>query len=115
MLIAYSARAHEQTVVPVIATNTSGARNFRCDAVEQWSAAAPARMLEYFDDASLQKVVQRSEELAQLAPENPEHMPLLGPQTFADSILKIRRTESAVPGILTSKPIKSWATSWQPS
>src|SRR5271169_1011363 len=35
-----------------------------------------------FDDASLQKVVKRSEELAQLAPENPEHMPLLGPQEY---------------------------------
>jgi predicted Zn-dependent protease len=35
-----------------------------------------------FDDASLEKVVRRSEELAQLAPENPEFMPLLGPQTY---------------------------------
>ncbi len=35
-----------------------------------------------FDDASLEKVVRRAEELAQLAPENPEHMPLLGPQTY---------------------------------
>ncbi|MEO6548225.1 MAG: TldD/PmbA family protein [Ferruginibacter sp.] len=39
-----------------------------------------------FDNASLQKVVKRSEELAQLAPENPEYMPLLGPQTFKESI-----------------------------
>ncbi len=39
-----------------------------------------------FDDASLQKVVKRAEELAQLAPENPEHMPLLGPQQYADAI-----------------------------
>ena len=29
-----------------------------------------------FDDASLKKVVSRAEELAQLAPENPEYMPL---------------------------------------
>ncbi len=28
-----------------------------------------------FDDASLEKVVRRSEELAKLAPENEEHMP----------------------------------------
>lgn len=35
-----------------------------------------------FDDASLQKVVRRAEELAQLAPENPEYMPLLGPQKY---------------------------------
>ncbi|WP_443943752.1 TldD/PmbA family protein [Pedobacter sp. AW1-32] len=38
-----------------------------------------------FDDASLQKVVKRAEELAMLAPENPEYMPPLGPQTFAEA------------------------------
>lgn len=35
-----------------------------------------------FDDASLQKVVKRAEELAKLAPENPEFMEPLGPQTY---------------------------------
>lgn len=35
-----------------------------------------------FDDASLEKVVRRAEELAQLAPENPEFMPFLGPQEY---------------------------------
>jgi predicted Zn-dependent protease len=34
-----------------------------------------------YDDASLQKVVQRAEELAHLAPENPEYVSILGPQT----------------------------------
>jgi predicted Zn-dependent protease len=37
-----------------------------------------------FDDASLEKVVRRSEELAQLAPENPEYVSVLGPQTYAE-------------------------------
>ena len=50
-----------------------------------------------FDDASLEKVVSRSEELAQLAPENPEHMPLLGPQTFADSITYVQATADITP------------------
>lgn len=36
-----------------------------------------------FDDASLEKVVRRSEELAQLAPENPEYVSILGPQEYA--------------------------------
>ena len=35
-----------------------------------------------YDDASLEKAVRRAEALAQLAPENPEHMPVLGPQTY---------------------------------
>lgn len=38
-----------------------------------------------FDDASLQKVVRRAEELAKLAPENPEFMPALDPQNYPDS------------------------------
>ncbi len=53
--------------------------------------------IDEFDDASLQKVVQRSEELAQLAPENPEHMPLLGLQTFADSITYVSETAAITP------------------
>lgn len=39
-----------------------------------------------FDDASLEKVVRRSEELAQLAPANPEYVSLEEPKTFAESI-----------------------------
>ena len=38
--------------------------------------------IDEFDDASLEKVVRRSEELAQLAPENPEYVSLLGPQQY---------------------------------
>ena len=38
-----------------------------------------------FDDASLEKVVRRSEELAKLAPENPEFMPPLGPQEYLET------------------------------
>jgi len=37
-----------------------------------------------FTDAALERVVRRSEELAQLAPENPEFMPVLGPQDYVD-------------------------------
>jgi len=35
-----------------------------------------------FDTASLEKAVQRSEELARMAPENPEYMPFLPPQIY---------------------------------
>src|SRR6201996_3789936 len=38
--------------------------------------------LNEYDDASIEKAVRASEELAQLAPENPEFMPFLGPQTY---------------------------------
>lgn len=35
-----------------------------------------------FDDASIERAVRRSEELARLAPEDPEFMPPLGPQQY---------------------------------
>ena len=50
-----------------------------------------------FDDASLEKVVRRSEELAQLAPENPEYVSILGPQTYTDSKTFVQSTASITP------------------
>lgn len=50
-----------------------------------------------FDDASLQKVVKRAEELAMLAPENPEFMLPLGPQTFAESNTYNAKTAAMTP------------------
>jgi predicted Zn-dependent protease len=41
-----------------------------------------AASINEFDEASLEKVVRRAEELAKLAPENPEFMDPLGPQTY---------------------------------
>lgn len=38
-----------------------------------------------FDDASLTRALRAAEEIAKLSPENPEAMPVLGPQTFAPS------------------------------
>src|SRR5262245_3631298 len=35
------------------------------------------------DDASLKRLVEQAERLARLAPEDPEYMPLLGPQQYA--------------------------------
>lgn len=50
-----------------------------------------------FDDASLKKVVERSEELAKLAPENPEYVSFLGPQTFAESKMYVPATAAITP------------------
>lgn len=50
-----------------------------------------------FDDASLEKVVRRAEELARLAPENPEYMPLLGPSEFKESIGFVDSTAAMTP------------------
>lgn len=49
------------------------------------------------DDASLERAVRRSEELAHLAPENPEHMPMLGPQQYQESKMYIPATAAIDP------------------
>jgi predicted Zn-dependent protease len=50
-----------------------------------------------FDDASLEKVVRRAEELAQLAPENPEYVSFLGPQTYAEPKTFVKATADITP------------------
>jgi predicted Zn-dependent protease len=64
------------------------------------------------DDASLAAAVRRSEELARLAPEDPEHLPPLGPQEYVESvawydatagITAEHRAEAALHGIRPSR------------
>ncbi|AMM51404.1 peptidase C69 [Rufibacter sp. DG15C] len=50
-----------------------------------------------FDDASLEKVVRRSEELAKLAPENPEYMGVLGPQKYITTNPYVAATAAITP------------------
>ena len=50
-----------------------------------------------FDDKSLEKVVRRAEELARLAPENPEFMPAVGKQDFKASNTFAARTAAIDP------------------
>jgi len=50
-----------------------------------------------FDDESLRKVVKRAEELAKLAPENPEFMEPLGPQKYKESKTFYKSTADITP------------------
>lgn len=50
-----------------------------------------------FDDASLEKVVRRAEDLAQLAPENPEFVSFLGPQQYLESKTFVQSTAAITP------------------
>jgi len=50
-----------------------------------------------FDDVSLKKVVRRSEELAKLAPENPEFVEVLGPQEYLTSKAHFQSTANITP------------------
>jgi predicted Zn-dependent protease len=49
------------------------------------------------DDESLKKAVARAEEIAQLAPENPEYMPMLGPQDYPESKTFVSATDQITP------------------
>ncbi len=50
-----------------------------------------------FDDASLEKTVRRAEELARLAPENPEFMPPLSPQDYVETPTFVEATAGITP------------------
>jgi predicted Zn-dependent protease len=50
-----------------------------------------------FDDASLARVVARAEELARLAPENPEFMPAIAKQSYRPSATFVDRTAAITP------------------
>lgn len=53
--------------------------------------------IDEFDDASLERVVKRSEELAKLSPENPEFMEPLGPQEYDESLTYVDATAKISP------------------
>ena len=68
-----------------------------------------------FDDASLERVVRRAEDLAKLAPENPEFMPAVGKQTYTPTntfseataaITPAQRAEVAAKSITPCKQAK---------
>jgi predicted Zn-dependent protease len=63
--------------------------------------------IDEFDDASIEKVVRRSEELAQLAPENPEFVPPLGPQQYLESNGYSESTAGVTPAIRADAVAKS--------
>jgi predicted Zn-dependent protease len=50
-----------------------------------------------FDDASLARVVARAQELAHLAPENPEFMPAIAKQTYTPSATFFSKTAAITP------------------
>ncbi|PSR55866.1 peptidase C69 [Adhaeribacter arboris] len=53
--------------------------------------------IDEFDEASLEKVVRRSEELARLSPESPEFVPPLTPQEYLESRGFVEATANASP------------------
>ncbi len=65
------------------AISTSGAADNVSLAVQSYfGKRSGVATCNQFDEATLRRCVQRAEEIARLAPESPEYMPLLGPQNY---------------------------------
>jgi predicted Zn-dependent protease len=70
-----------------------------CDLVVQvaYGQRVGTATINEFDDASLERVVRRAEELARLAPENPEFMPAIGKQKYQATDAFIPATAAITP------------------
>jgi predicted Zn-dependent protease len=78
--------------------STAGAQSNHSLAVNSsFGKKSGTATIDEFDDASLAKVVKRAEELAKLAPENPEFMEPLGPQTYDESKTYVEATAKITP------------------
>jgi len=78
--------------------STSGYRSNQSLAVTaSYGKRSGSATIDEFDDASLEKVVRRAEELAKLSPENPEFMAPLGPQTYDEPVTFVEATANIQP------------------
>lgn len=78
--------------------STAGARSNQQLVVQaNFGKKVGTATIEEFDDKSLEKVVRRAEELAQLSPESEEFMPPLGPQEYDESKTYHENTASISP------------------
>jgi len=94
--------------------STAGARSNQTLVVQSnYGKKVGVATIEEFDDASLEKVVRRAEELAQLSPESEEFMAPLGPQVhdpyagFHDNTAKISPDYRAAVAAASIEPAKS--------
>ena len=77
---------------------TAGQReNFSLNVQSSFGKRSGSGTANQFDDASIERAVRRSEELARLAPENPEWMPPLGPQQYTPTPAFVEATANVTP------------------
>src|SRR5690606_7318326 len=78
--------------------STSGSRSNQSLAVTaSYGKRSGSATIDEFDDASLEKVVRRAEELAKLSPENPEFMAPMGPQSYDEPVTFVEATANIKP------------------
>lgn len=80
------------------AVSTSGAEtNMELAVQSSFGRRTGQATINEFDDASLERTVRRSEELAKLAPENPEYVKNLGPQEYQPTKAYFESTAGITP------------------
>jgi len=90
--------------------STSGAEeNVSMSVESRFGKRSGVATINEFDDASLRKVIQRSEETARLAPESPEYIALLGPQNYSASKEFFESTHNVDPAYRAEAAAKSIA------
>jgi predicted Zn-dependent protease len=90
--------------------STSGAEeNVSMSVESRFGKRSGVATINEFDDASLQKVIRRSEETAKLAPESPEYIELLGPQQYITTKEFFETTNKVDPAYRADAAAKSIA------
>ncbi|GGK82906.1 TldD/PmbA family protein [Rufibacter glacialis] len=90
--------------------STSGEEENMSLAVEaRFGKRSGVATINEFDDASLEKVVRRAEEVARIAPESPEYVPMLGPQNYLPSNAWFKTTADINPEYRAEAARKSMA------
>ncbi|MFB9863189.1 TldD/PmbA family protein [Rufibacter immobilis] len=88
--------------------STSGEEENMSLAVEaRFGKRSGVATINEFDDASLEKVVRRAEEVARIAPESPEYVPMLGPQNYLPSNAWFKSTHDIDPEYRANAAAKS--------
>ncbi len=88
--------------------STSGAlTNVNLQVQSAYGKKVGIATIDELDDASIEKVVRRSEELAQLAPENPEYVGVLEPQEYVKSSGYFESTAKITPSVRAEAVDKS--------
>ncbi len=88
--------------------STSGeATNLGLSITSVYGKKSGTATINEFDDKSLEKTVRRAEEIAQLAPENPEYVPMLGPQNYLEINSFAEKTAAINPDFRAEAAFKS--------
>ncbi len=78
--------------------NTSGETNeINLNITSVYGKRSGSSSINELDDESLKRAVARAEEIAKLAPENPEYMPMLGAQDYGTSRTFVESTDKINP------------------